>query len=395
MKSKKKTNNLITIILSSILTIAFLWFFLLPPTTTRSAHQRPFQPSRRNSGGSITRFDLRNITATGHALQNRERVLILTPVARWYDEYWTNLLKLTYPRELIDLGFIVPKGPEGDQVIEKLRVRLRDVQGKTGVLGGKFNHVTILRQDVEVPTTQDEKGTRFSNAVLMIDRHALEHQKARRATLSVARNSLLLTTLAPHIAWVLWLDADIIETPHSLIQDMTRHDRDIIVANAYQRYTDENGQPQERAYDFNSWIDSETSEALAAGMDDEDVLFEGYAEMATYRSLMAYIRNDERDKHEEIQLDGVGTYLAFHAELTHSTALMVKSAVHRDGATFPPFPFYHLLESEGFAKMARRLGYTCWGLPQYIVRLSKCIADSRCTITMSKFALVSSMDIAL
>ena len=49
------------------------------------------------------------------------------------------------------------------------------------------------------------------------------------------------------------------------------------------------------------------------------------------------------------------------------TALMVKAAVHRDGATFPPFPFYHLLESEGFAKMARRLGYTCWGLPQYLV----------------------------
>lgn len=51
-----------------------------------------------------------------------------------------------------------------------------------------------------------------------------------------------------------------------------------------------------------------------------------------------------------------------------STALMVKAGVHRDGATFPAFPFYHLLESEGFAKMARRLGYTCWGLPQYLVR---------------------------
>jgi len=49
---------------------------------------------------------------------------------------------------------------------------------------------------------------------------------------------------------------------------------------------------------------------------------------------------------------------------------MVKAAVHRDGATFPAFPFYHLLESEGFAKMARRLGYTCWGLPQYLVPYS-------------------------
>ena len=122
------------------------------------AIHRPFQPSRRNSGGIITRFDLRNITATSHALQNRERVLILTPIARWYDEYWENLMKLTYPRELIDLGYIIPKGAEGDEVLEKLKVRLKEVQGKTAVKGGKFNHVTILRQDVEVPMSQDEKG---------------------------------------------------------------------------------------------------------------------------------------------------------------------------------------------------------------------------------------------
>jgi mannan polymerase complexes MNN9 subunit len=152
---------------------------------------------------------------------------------------------------------------------------------------------------------------------LMIERHALIHQKARRATLSVARNSLVLTTLAPHIAWVLWLDADIVETPKSIIEDMTSHNRDIIVANAYQRYSDKNGNPQIRGYDFNSWIDSPTAQQLAAQMGDEDVLFEGiafigvtkagYAEIPTYRSLMAYMYDKGRDVHEEVQLDGVGT----------------------------------------------------------------------------------------
>jgi hypothetical protein len=43
--------------------------------------------------------------------------------------------------------------------------------------------------------------------------------------------------------------------------------------------------------------------------------------------------------------------------------------VHRDGAMFPPFPFYHLVETEGFAKMARRLGWESWGLPNYFVGL--------------------------
>ena len=107
------------------------------------------------------------------------------------------------------------------------------------------------------------------------ERHALEHQKARRSTLSVARNSLVLTTLAPHISWVLWLDADIVETPKTIIQDMTQHNRDIIVANAFQKYKDDNGNQQERPYDFNSWIDSEIALNLAAKMGDDDVLFEG------------------------------------------------------------------------------------------------------------------------
>jgi len=66
-------------------------------------------------------------------------------------------MKLSYPHELIDLGFIIPKGMEGDQILEKLKVRLKDVQGENSV-GEKFNHVTILRQDVEVPTSQNEKG---------------------------------------------------------------------------------------------------------------------------------------------------------------------------------------------------------------------------------------------
>jgi len=34
---------------------------------------------------------------------------------------------------------------------------------------------------------------------------------------------------------------------------------------------------------------------------------------------------------------------------------------------FPPFPFYNLIETEGFAKMAKRLGWGSTGLPNYKV----------------------------
>lgn len=62
------------------------------------------------------------------------------------------------------------------------------------------------------------------------------------------------------------------------------------------------------------------------------------------------------DPHHEVDLDGVG-----------GTALLVKADVHRDGAMFPPFAFYHLIETEGFAKMAQRLGWKAYGLPNYYV----------------------------
>jgi mannan polymerase complexes MNN9 subunit len=57
-----------------------------------------------------------------------------------------------------------------------------------------------------------------------------------------------------------------------------------------------------------------------------------------------------------VSLDGVG-----------GTALMVKADVHRDGAMFPAFPFFHLVETEGFAKMVKRLGYEVIGIPDYFV----------------------------
>ena len=34
---------------------------------------------------------------------------------------------------------------------------------------------------------------------------------------------------------------------------------------------------------------------------------------------------------------------------------------------FPPFSFYHLIETEGFAKMAARLNWESYGLPNYLV----------------------------
>jgi len=74
------------------------------------------------------------------------------------------------------------------------------------------------------------------------------------------------------------------------------------------------------------------------------------------KSLTRLSAEPKGDPKTLVNLDGVG-----------GTALLVKAEVHRDGAMFPPFAFYHLIETEGFAKMAKRLGWSSWGAPNYLV----------------------------
>jgi mannan polymerase complexes MNN9 subunit len=327
---------------------------LSPPTKPFLKQQR-LRPNGQRAPPPVVHYTLNKLTSTSRPLANRERILILTPMARFYQGYWDNVLKLEYPRELISLGFILPKTKEGNAATAALQEAVATTQ--SGPIDNRFASVTILRQDFEPPiTSQDEK-----------ERHRIENQKARREAMSRARNSLIFTTLGPTTSWVLWLDADIVETPPTLIQDLASHDRPIIVPNCYQRFYNEDTKEMDvRPYDYNSWQDSDAAQQLANSMEPDDVLFEGYAEIPTFRRLMAYMANEFGSSPSHVvPLDGVG-----------GTALMVKAEVHRDGAMFPPFPFYHLLETEGFAKMARRLSYTCWGLPNYFVSLALAISLS-------------------
>ncbi|KAJ5925509.1 hypothetical protein N7454_008148 [Penicillium verhagenii] len=369
VRSMRRTSPT-TIVLAAVLAFGFICFLLSPSTPSAAAaatsQQRqdnaaehplspptkPFlksQPIRSDgyqAAPPVVHYDLNNLTSTSTSAANRERILVLTPLARFFPEYWTNLEKLSYPHELISLGFIAPKTKDGNAAVAALEKAISRTQ--SGPIDDRFASISILRQDFEPPIlSQDEKV-----------RHAMSAQKERRESMSRARNSLVFTTLGPSTSWVLWLDADIVETPPTLIQDLTRHDQPVIVPNCFQRYYDSKERKWDiRPYDYNSWIDSEEAQALAANMGPDEILLEGYAELPTYRTLMAYLPDfNDLDPHRMVALDGVG-----------GTALMVKADVHRDGAMFPAFPFFHLVETEGFAKMAKRLGYAVFGLPDYFV----------------------------
>lgn len=263
-------------------------------------------------------------------------------MSKFLPQYWDNLVKLTYEHSLIELGFILPRTAEGDNALQQLESHVKKTQSSKD----KFKKITILRQDSGSLESQTEK-----------ERHALKVQKERRSMMALARNSLVFTTISPSTSWCLWLDADIIETPPTLLQDLVSHNKPVVSANVYQRFTDPNTkQAAIRPYDFNNWVESETGLQIAAGLKEDEIVVEGYAEMATYRPLMAHFYEADGDRNTEMALDGVG-----------GGAVLVKADVHRDGAMFPSFPFYHLIETEGFAKMAKRLGYEVFGLPNYLV----------------------------
>jgi len=301
-----RRNNAITYVLAGGLCIFFLYFFFgdttqipsLPKygsaprqllkskdaaSNELSPPSLPFKKPTKLLEGEVAppppvvHYYMNNVTTTSDPVGNRESILILTPLARFYEEYWDNLCKLSYPHDLISLGFIIPKGREGNEATRLLQERIQKTQAPTNK--NRFASITILRQDSEPTIAQTES-----------ERHALAAQKERRAAMSRARNSLLFTTLGPTTSWVLWLDSDIVETPPSLIQDMASHDRAIIVPNCFQRYFNKDKEAMDvRPYDFNSWQDSPTARGLGEKMGPDEILLEGYAEMATYRSLMAYM----------------------------------------------------------------------------------------------------------
>jgi mannan polymerase complexes MNN9 subunit len=370
---RARRRNPLTILVVAVFVIGLLYFFFSPSTTPSPQRLRQLQqaaanalsppslpfrktPKSQNGGPQgeavapatppVVHYYMNNLTTTTDPVGNRESVLILTPLAKFYHEYWDNLEKLAYPHELISLGFIIPKGRDGNAATAALEEQLRKTQNNPKKA---FKSITILRQEDEPPL----------HSQLEAERHKMENQKARRASMAAARNALVFSVLGPTTSWVLWMDADVIETPPTLIQDLAAYDKPIIAPNCMQRYYNKDkGKQDIRAYDWNNWVDSETAREMAKNMGPDELLLEGYAEMPTYRTLMGKLADLGSDgKGSRIMdLDGVG-----------GATLLVKAEVHRDGAMFPPFPFYHLIETEGFAKMARRLGFKSFGLPDYFV----------------------------
>lgn len=288
-------------------------------------------------------YDLSYAKGTERGWHRGERILFLVPLRdaeSHMDMFFNHMNTLSYPHNLIDLAFLL--SDTKDRTLEILEEKLAALQGHPDA-SQRFGTINIYKRDFGQAI-----GQGFS------DRHGFDAQGPRRKLMARARNWLLSVALEPYHSWVYWRDADVETIPRSILEDLMKHNKEVIVPNVWRPLPDWLG--YEQPYDLNSWQESETSLSLAESLDEDAVVVEGYAEYATWRAHLAYLRDPNGDVNVEMELDGIG-----------GVSILAKASVFRQGANFPAYSYKRHAETEGFGKVCRDMGFAVVGLPHYTI----------------------------
>lgn len=245
------------------------------------------------------------------------KILILTPVKNAISvlpQYLKNLKNLSYPHELISIGFLESDSSDGSfDWLQQHLIELRQ----------EFNTVTLKKHDFEFHPT--------------LPRWSPDIQFQRRSILAKSRNRLLQQALQNE-DWVLWLDADVIDYPPDVIQQLLATEKDIIVPHCVVG-------SERRSFDLNSFK------------------FKPGAKFQDWSSFV--INNIIQPPRGEgrLYLEDLREQQIIEVDSVGATMLLIRADLHRDGLIFPPFSYKQYIETEGLAMLAQDMGYSCWGLP--------------------------------
>ncbi|MGU3537394.1 glycosyltransferase [Methylobacterium sp. A54F] len=256
------------------------------------------------------------VTSSNRATKPCPKVLVLTPVrnaAHALGGYFTALKALDFPADRLDVAFL--EGDSSDDSLPCLEAHARD-------LVRRGHRTQVLRKNFDV---------RFAGP-----RWAPEIQRLRRAGIARARNWLLGAALGD-ADWVLWIDADVIAYPPDTLTRLLAAERQIVVPHCVLT-------PGGPTFDLNSFRAAKPAHLAQELVGSDGLLQPPRGEGRLYLE-------DFRD-HSLVELDAVG-----------ASMLLVRADIHREGFVFPVVPVGGLIETEGFAAMAREAGHRCWGLP--------------------------------
>lgn len=167
---------------------------------------------------TVRYYDLSNVQGTARGWEREERILLCAPLrdaAPHLDMFFGHLKNLTYPHNLIDLAFLV--GDSKDNTIAKLNEKLLELQANPD-LKQTFGEISIMEKDFGQKVNQDVES-----------RHGFAAQAGRRKSMAQARNWLLSAALRPTHSWVYWRDVDVETAPFTILEDLMRHNKDVIV----------------------------------------------------------------------------------------------------------------------------------------------------------------------
>lgn len=355
--------------------------------------QTPEELSEKAYKDTVNYYDLNDYKGSADGLSQGDVVLFLMPLRNAEHVLpmaFHNLMNLTYDHGLIDIAFLVSDCSPNDQTLQTVfeySVALQngtlvdklheEERAKTqGAVKGSsdlyqlymdkdyINNVKKLYHQAEFYHKDYKKPFRsvsifqkdFGQVIGQgfSDRHAVKVQGIRRKLMGRARNWLTSNALQPYHSWVYWRDVDIETCPGSVIQDLMKHNYDVMVPNVWRPLPTFLG--NEQPYDLNSWIESEPALDLAKTLEEDDVIVEGYAEYPTWRVHLAYIRDANGNPDEVLDLDGVG-----------GVSILARAQIFRQGVHFPAFTFLNHAETEAFGKMAKEMGFSVGGLPHYTI----------------------------
>ena len=175
---------------------------------------------------TVRYYDLDNVQGTSRGWEREERILICAPLRDAESHlpmFFSHLKNFTYPHHLIDLAFLVSDSK--DRTLELLSSLLEELQADENPKM-PYGEISIIEKDFGQKVDQNVES-----------RHGFAAQASRRKLMAQARNWLLGSALRPFHSWVYWRDVDVETAPFTILEDLMRHNKDIIVPSEQRGYT--------------------------------------------------------------------------------------------------------------------------------------------------------------
>jgi mannan polymerase II complex ANP1 subunit len=167
---------------------------------------------------TVRYYDLSNVQGTSRGWEREERILLCVPLRDAEPHlamFFSHLRNFTYPHNLIDLAFLVSDSK--DRTLDVLSNNLEQIQADEDPLL-PFGEISVIEKDFGQKVDQNVES-----------RHGFAAQASRRKLMAQARNWLLSAALRPYHSWVYWRDVDVETAPFTILEDLMRHNKEVIV----------------------------------------------------------------------------------------------------------------------------------------------------------------------